>query len=163
MADYLPNGEPSLVIWLGNYQAKLATYGATLGLEPIEMTVLSKTCTHLSILINNTEAAKTALKNAVATKNAVKASNIALIRIANNKMKTSDAYTDAIEEIMGIKGGSRDINRETATPKFSGEAFPWLCAIEVFQEWFGWSQHLFEAEGARHLDLPGKRYQLTLR
>jgi hypothetical protein len=124
MPDFLPKDEPSLVIWLGNYQTKLASYGATLGLAPAELTALSTACTELPTLINSVEAAKTALKNVVGAKNAGKDSTLSLIRRTNNKMKTSDAYTDAIGEDMGIKGGSQDIDREAARPKFSGEAFP---------------------------------------
>jgi hypothetical protein len=41
MADFLPKDEPSLLLWLGNYQAKLTTHGATLGLAPAELTALS--------------------------------------------------------------------------------------------------------------------------
>lgn len=93
MANYLPKEEPSLVIWLGNYQTELATHGATLGLAPAEITALSSACTNLSTLINNVEVAKAALKNSVEAKNARKNSSIALNRKANNKMKTSDAYT----------------------------------------------------------------------
>jgi len=52
MADFLPKDAPSLVIWLGNYQAKLTTYGATLGLTLAEVTALSTACTDLSTLIN---------------------------------------------------------------------------------------------------------------
>jgi hypothetical protein len=124
MADYLPKDEPSLVIWLGNYQAKLATYGATLGQAPSEVTALSTACSSLSTAINNVEVKKAALKNAVETKNADKDSNLALVRKANNKMKTRDAYTDAIGEDMGIRVSSQDVDREAAKPKFSGEAFP---------------------------------------
>lgn len=124
MADYLPKDEPSLVIWLGNYQAKLATHGPTLGLSPTELTALSAACTDLSTLINNVESAKAALRNAVEAKNAGKDNNVALIRKANKKMKTSNVYTDAVGEDMGIKGASDDIDREAAKPKFSGEAFP---------------------------------------
>jgi hypothetical protein len=124
MADYLPKDEPSLVIWLGNYQAKLATYGATLGLAPAEITALSTACSSLSTAINNVEAAKAALKNAVEAKNAGKDSNLALLRKANNKIKTSDTYTDAIGEDMSIKGSSQDVDREAAKPTFSGQAFP---------------------------------------
>jgi len=47
----------------------------------------------------------------VEAKNAGKDSSIALIRKANYKMKTSSAYTDAIGEDMGIKGGSQDVDR----------------------------------------------------
>lgn len=65
MPDFLPKDEPSLVIWLGNYQTKLATYGATLGLAPAELTALSTACTELSSLINSVKGAKIALKNAV--------------------------------------------------------------------------------------------------
>jgi hypothetical protein len=124
MPDFLPKDEPSLLLWLGNYQAKLATYGATLGLAPAEITAISGACTNLSAFINDVEAAKATLKNAVEAKNAGKDSSLALLRKANNKMKASDAYTDAIGEDMGIKASSQDLDREAAKPKFSGEAFP---------------------------------------
>jgi hypothetical protein len=91
---------------------------------PAEVTALSTACTDLSTLINNVEAAKAALKNAVEAKNAGKDSKLAMIRKANNKMKISDAYTDAIGEDMGIKSTSQDLDHEAAKPKFSGEAFP---------------------------------------
>jgi hypothetical protein len=123
MADYLPKDEPSLAIWLGNYQAKMTTYGATLGLAPAEMADLSTACTNLSNLIHNVESAKNTLKNLVKTKNTAMEKNIAVIRRANNKMKTNDAFTDAIGKDMGIKGSSQDVDREAAKPKLSGEAF----------------------------------------
>ena len=124
MPDFLPKDEPSLLLWLGNYQTKLATHGATLGLTPTEITALSNACTGLSTLVNNVEAAKAALKTAVEAKNAGKDSNLALIRTANKKMKASNAYTDAIGKDLGIKAESQDLDHEAAKPKFSGEAFP---------------------------------------
>jgi hypothetical protein len=93
------------------------------GLVPADLTAISTACTDLSTFINNVEAAKAALKNSVEAKNGGKDSKLALIRKANNKMKTSDAYTDAIGEDMGIKASSQDLDREAAKPKFSGEAF----------------------------------------
>jgi len=124
MTDFLPKDEPSLLFWLGNYQAKLASYGASLGLAPAEVTALSTAYSDLSSLFNTVEAAKAALKNAVEAKNAGKDINITLIRKTNNKMKASDAYTDAIGEDMGIRGSTHDVDREAAKPKLSGEAFP---------------------------------------
>jgi hypothetical protein len=93
-------------------------------LAPAEITALSTAFSNLSVAINNVEAAKAALKNAVETKNAGEESNLTLLRKANNKMKTNDAYTDAIGEDMGIKGSSQDVDREAAKPTFSGKAFP---------------------------------------
>jgi hypothetical protein len=124
MPDFLPKDKPSLVLWLGNYQTKLATYGPTLGLTPAEITAVSTACAEFSTLVNNVKAAKAVRKNALEAKNAGKDSDLTLIRKANNKMKVSDAYTDAIGKDMGIKAESQEPDREAAKPKFSGEAFP---------------------------------------
>ena len=140
MADYLPKDEPSLVLWLDNYQAKLSTYGATLGIQQAELTALSPACTNFSTAINNMEAAKAALKNAVEAKNAARVSNIALIRKANNKMKANNGYTDAIGEDMGIKSDSQDL--------VDREAFPGsrLRPFEIFPKWARWREHLYSGE-----------------
>jgi hypothetical protein len=124
MADYIPQNEGQLVIWLANYQTKLATYGAALGLTPAEITALSTACTNLVTLINAVEAAKTALKNAVEAKDAGKDTGLGLIRSENKRMKTNAGYTDAIGEDMGVKGSTEDMDKEAAKPKLTGDAFP---------------------------------------
>jgi hypothetical protein len=155
MADYFPKDEPSLLIWLGNHQAKLANHVATLGLAPAELTALSTACADVSTFINNVESAKSALKNALEAKNVGKDSNITLIWKANNKMKTSDAYTDANGEDMEIKSGIEGIDREAATPKFSSEAFPGYLCLKFSKKWPGWCQQLFEDERTGQLEFPG--------
>jgi hypothetical protein len=61
-------------------------------------------------------------------------------------MKTSDAYTDAIGEDMGIKSASQDLDQEAANPKFSGEAFPGYVRLKFTKNGPRRSQHLFTPE-----------------
>jgi hypothetical protein len=125
MADFFPKDEPSLILWLGNFQSKFADpHGATLGYTPTEISDISAKCTALVTALNAVEAAKTALKNAVTTKDDLKSTNIGALRLEIRKIKTKSAYNDGIGEDLWIIGSTEEMDEENVKPKLSGEAFP---------------------------------------
>jgi hypothetical protein len=131
MADFFPKDEPSLILWLGNFQSKFADpHGAALGYTPTEISDISAKCTALVTALNAVEAAKTALKNAVTTKDDLKTTNIGALRLEIRKIKTKSAYNDGIGEDLGIVGSTEEMDEESVKPKLSGVAFPGYARLK---------------------------------
>jgi hypothetical protein len=125
MPDFIPQNEGQLILWLGNFQNKFTTtHAATLGYTPAQITAISDSCTALVTALNAVEAAKTALRNAVESKDTVKFDSLGFLRTEIRKIKTNDAFTDAMGKDLGIIGSPEDMDAESMKPKLSGEAFP---------------------------------------
>lgn len=58
MADYIPRTDGDLNIWVGNFQAKIATLGASVGLVAGDITDASDSCTAINSSINTAEMKK---------------------------------------------------------------------------------------------------------
>lgn len=123
MADYLPKDDAGLNLWLGNFQAKLATHGATVGLTAGEITTTSGQCTDIATEINNAVSKKADAQNAVAAKETMKKDTLPLLRNTIKRMKTHSGYTEAIGQALGIIGGDEALPskpglKAKATPNF---------------------------------------------
>jgi hypothetical protein len=134
--DYIPKSEGQLTIWLTNFKTKLGTHGGTLGLGAAEITALENSCDALIAQINAVEAAKTALSNAVQTKDAGKATTIDLLRTEVARMKTNGNYTKAIGEDMSIIGENLPPDLNAMKPGIGAEAFPGYVRIKFTKKGF---------------------------
>jgi len=102
--DYLPTGDGQLVIWLTNFQTKITTYGAGLGLAAGDITDLTNLCGNAIETIDEAEMKKNEAQNAVAAKETFKKDEFPGLRNAIKRMKTSGSYTEAIGQDLGIIG-----------------------------------------------------------
>lgn len=131
--DYLPSTDGDLNIWLGNFQAKLATYGLTCGLTAGEVTATSADCTTLSGGINNAEAQKNLSKSATAAKDTMKKNLLPTLRNTIKRMKTHTAYTEEIGQDLGIIGSDGPTPDK---PTLKGKATPNYVLLEFIKKGF---------------------------
>lgn len=101
---YLPTGDGQLIIWLTNFETKIATYGASLGLAAADITDLTNLCGGTITAIENAEMKKNEAQNAVNGKETLKKDQLPVLRNAIRRLKTSANYTDAIGQDLGIIG-----------------------------------------------------------
>jgi hypothetical protein len=146
MIDFIPQNEGQLILWLGNFHAKISVLGPTLGYTAAQIPAISNACNALVSELQVVEAVKAALKNAVEAKDSVKLDRRCLLRVKVIKIKANDAYIDPMVNNLGIQASAINTDEEYYKSIFSGEA---LLRI-------GWRKHLYKTEGAKYLSLSFK-------
>jgi hypothetical protein len=106
---YLPNSDGQLIIWLTNFQAKIPTYGPTLGLAAGDVTALTNLCAGVMESIEEVEIKKNEAQNAVTAKDAFKNEQLPILRNAIRRLKTHTDYTDAIGQELGVIGSESSL------------------------------------------------------
>lgn len=116
--DYIPRSDADLLSWLDNYSKKITTHGAALGMTAAEITAEKDLCTAVKQAIFAVQAKKDELKAAVSAKNDSIAANITgKLRAAIARKKTHPAFTAAIGDELGIRGGDESLNTDAHLPE----------------------------------------------
>lgn len=122
MSDYMPHRDGDLAKWEENFNTKLTTYAATVGVLPAEVTEVSDVIHAHATSFSEMVSAKDTAKSKVAGNNAKKKSMRDLVRPLVQRIKNHPGYTDAIGKDLGIIGpvstvdlmGSKPTLRATA-------------------------------------------------
>ncbi len=102
MADYIPQSDADLSIWLNNYSKTLPTYAAALGLSDDDVVNAQKWCKLIIDAIAASTAAQAAARQAVADKETSITTNVPLLREGIQLGKKGKGYTEAIGKALGI-------------------------------------------------------------
>lgn len=128
--DFIPRPEPEQVIWAGNFKTNLVIQGAAVGLTAAQITALGTSSTNIITAINNVEAKKTALNEALAQKETIKKSEFKVIRDNVAKIKTNAGYTPAIGQSLGIIGTTTGLDSENYKATITASNFAGFVRIK---------------------------------
>lgn len=113
---YIPDREGQLIIWLENFIVKIGTHGATLDLDPAEISELQDRAQAIIDAINLTTQKKDQWKAQVETKNTTKGDNTTFITSKVTQFKEEETYTPAIGDDLGVIGPEQGFDSLTYQP-----------------------------------------------
>lgn len=132
--DYLPKREADKRDWLNNLKTQIATAGPTLGLTAAEVTTVQNTCTTSIGLLDAHNAAQTAAKTAKVAKDTGVSANEKSLRIVFKKLKTHNAYTEALGQQLRIIGEDVSIDYSTYKPSIKATIMPGRVRIDFVKD-----------------------------
>jgi len=124
MADFIPQKDSELILWLTNLRDKIPTYQVQLGLTAAQVTAIQASCDNVIDKINATAAAKAAFQSAAQDKNNTKKTEVDSLRKTIARAKTESGYTTTIGQDLDIIGEDTLLDPLTYKPKLSGNSFP---------------------------------------
>jgi hypothetical protein len=101
-STYYPSKDAELVVWMSNFVNIANANLASLGLVAADLTPLSTIQPTYTSNLNDVEAKKMALANAVETKDTNKAAMIQKLRVVVNKIQANPAVPSALKASLGI-------------------------------------------------------------
>jgi hypothetical protein len=99
---YFPRNDGDRLVWLGNFNNQLATYGAAVGLDPAGIKTLQGLCSSVTEAVQADEKAYAAYRAAVAHSATVKDGAFKTLADAIAHMDTAPGCTDQIRAALGI-------------------------------------------------------------
>ncbi len=124
MADFIPQPEGKLILWLTNFDTKIDGVAVELNIDPAMLAEIHATIKALIKAINDAIAAKQTWKNLEAVKRAEKTNVLGYMRTKIARMKTESGYTEAIGKDLGIIGTSDAFDVSNYKPTLKASVFP---------------------------------------
>ena len=130
MADYVPNTDDALLVWLTNLKTKLPNHAATLGISAARQTQTIAWCDALIASINNVTQKKNDWLAAAAGKQTQNDASIGGLRVEINQWKANPAITNDIIAALQIVGGGTAFDAETYQTSITAQAFSGYVRIK---------------------------------
>ena len=127
---YLPTSDPELDEWGDNYNTKLPTVAATVGVDPAVVGDVSSKFLVFKDKLNIVGGKKAELATAVEEKNAARKDYKDTVVPLNSDIKTDSGYTTAIGDTLDIVGSDDAFDPDTHKPDLTAEAFPGEVKLE---------------------------------
>ena len=124
LTGFVPRREGDLKTWLVNLKLKIAEHGATLGLDPNEITDVQAACDNIVLAIDTAEQIEQDYRQQIENKNQVKSAGLKVIRDTVKKGKAHPGYTTAIGDDMGVVRPPNEFDADNFKPSFKAVVFP---------------------------------------
>jgi len=128
--DFIPRADAELAVWLGVYKTNLPIHGAAVGLTPAKITAQVASANAIIAAMTNAEAKRTALSEAVASKENIKTNEVKDIRTTIGGIKSNAGYTLAIGQSLGIVATTTDFDSENYKATITASNFAGFVRIK---------------------------------
>jgi hypothetical protein len=122
--DYVPKRDGNKVTWATTLKAQIAVHGATVGLNPADITATQGDCDSVVNAINTFETAKNVYQQAGATKTTNVNTAVRKLRTRAQQIKKHGSYTNAIGEALGIVGDEQTVDIANSKPELKASKEP---------------------------------------
>lgn len=121
MKDYLPSNDAELLIWLHNFNKKMAMHGYNLGLSSESLSEINMQSNSLSQAVQDVATKKEEVAQAVTYKNDVRTAFLTNLRKEIARIKTHRNYTESLGQEVGIIGTSTSFDPTNYKPELKVE------------------------------------------